>query len=101
MSQTDDQHSRERAHYAFNTVLATVAGLVGCLTLVLIFLALFAGLWLDNQFDSRPLFTIVILLGSVPVTLIMMFWVVRKATSRLKPGTNLETNRTEEAAGGE
>lgn len=64
--------------------LAAVAGQVGCLTIVIIFVALLAGLWLDSQFGTRPLFIVGLLLISVPVTLVTMFWVVRQATSRIK-----------------
>jgi F0F1-type ATP synthase assembly protein I len=61
---------------------------VGCLTVVIIALTLLAGLWLDNQFGTRPLFLVVLLLASVPVTLIVMFWVVRQATSRIQNEDN-------------
>ncbi|GAB4504007.1 MAG: hypothetical protein Fur0043_10000 [Anaerolineales bacterium] len=84
MSQPDNQ-GKERFQYAMNLTLASVAGQVGCLTLVIIFLALFAGLWLDRYFESRPLFTVIFLIGSVPVTLFLMFRVVRAVTDRIKP----------------
>ncbi len=84
MSQIGDQPKEDRGRYAFNLTLAAVAGQVGCLTLVVIFIALFGGLWLDNRFQTRPLFTLILLIGSVPVTLVAMVWVVRQATSRIK-----------------
>ena len=87
MSQTDEGQNRDRSQYAFNLTVAAVAGQVGCLTLVVILVTLFGGLWLDNRFQTRPFFTILLLIGSVPVTLIAMFWVVRKATSHIKPAT--------------
>jgi F0F1-type ATP synthase assembly protein I len=80
-----DQKKPEPARYAMNLTLAAVAGQVGCLTIVIIFAALLGGLWLDNQFGTRPLFIVGLLLVSVPVTLVTMFWVVRQATSRIKP----------------
>jgi F0F1-type ATP synthase assembly protein I len=64
--------------------LAAVAGQVGCLTVVIVVVAAFGGLWLDSQFGTRPLFTIGLLLAAVPVTLIAMFWLVRQTTSRIK-----------------
>jgi F0F1-type ATP synthase assembly protein I len=79
-----DQKKTKPARYAINLTLAAVAGQVGCLTIVIIFLALLAGLWLDNQFGTRPLFLVGLLLASVPVTLVTMFWVVRQATSRIQ-----------------
>ena len=83
MSQPDEQPSKNRGQTAFNLTLAAVAGQVGCLTLIIVLAALFGGLWVDNRYDSRPLFTIILMIGSVPVTLIAMFLVVRAATSRL------------------
>lgn len=92
MNQPEKQ-GKERFQYAINLTLASIAGQVGCLTLIIIFLALFAGLWLDRYFDTRPLFTIVLLIGSVPVTLFLMFRVVKAATKRIKPVQDLEKNK--------
>ncbi len=89
----------DQARRALNLTLATVAGLVGCLTLVIIFGALVGGLWLDSRFDTRPFFTLALMIGSVPVTLAAMFLVVRGATSRIQPPTAGKIAR-EEADGG-
>lgn len=91
MSQPEKQ-GKDRFQYAMNLTLASIAGQVGCLTLVIIFVALFAGLWLDRYFSTRPLFTIVLLIGSVPVTLFLMFRVVKAATNRIKPVENSDTS---------
>jgi F0F1-type ATP synthase assembly protein I len=96
MSQIGDKSDRNRAQRAFNLTLAAVAGQVGCLTLIILLVALFVGLWLDNRFDTRPLFTIILMIGSVPVTLFAMFWVVRTATSKIKSGANHETDIQQE-----
>jgi F0F1-type ATP synthase assembly protein I len=42
------------------------------------------GLWLDKMFDSKPLFTVVLMIASVPVSLVLMYKVVMWATSRIK-----------------
>lgn len=76
---------KKRNQYAFNLTLAAVAGQVGCLTLIIVLAALFAGLWLDARLGTKPTFTVGLLLGSVPVTLVAMLWVVRKATANIKP----------------
>jgi len=75
-----------------------VAGQVGCLTLVILLLAVFLGLWLDNQYGTKPTFTIGLLLVSIPVSLLVMFAVVRAAVQRIKfkPGDETiqdESNR--------
>ncbi len=79
-----EQPDKNRAQYIFNLTLAAVAGQVGFLTLCIVLASLFGGLWLDKRLDTRPLFTIILMLASVPVTIVMMFWVVRNATARIK-----------------
>jgi len=82
MSQPGDSSDKKATLRSLNLTLAAVTGQVGCLTILIIFVALFIGRWLDNQFDSSPLFTIALMVGSVPVTLVIMFWVVRSVTAR-------------------
>ncbi len=94
MSQTNDPSGKNRSQYAFNLTLAAVAGQVGCLTLLIVLGALVGGLWLDNQFNTRPLFTIILMVASVPVTLVVMFWVVNKATARIR-NTPKQNNNTD------
>ena len=97
MSPTSDPSKSNRTLSAFNLTLVTVAGLVGFLTLVIVLAALFGGLWLDNQFDTRPMFSVGLMIVSVPITLIMMFWVVRAATSHLQTSSGQDTaNRKED-----
>jgi hypothetical protein len=85
MSQSGESPDRDRTLRSLNMTLALVTGQVGCLTILIIFAALFVGRWLDAQFASSPLFTIVLMVGSVPITLILMFWVVKSVTARYGP----------------
>lgn len=73
--------------------------MAGFLTVLILFLALFAGLWLDNQLATTDnhLFTIFLLCASVPFTLLAMLWVVRWATSRLKPSARENAEPEEDA----
>ena len=82
MSQTGDSSEQKTALSKFNLTLAVVAGLVGFLTVVIILVAFLAGRWLDNQFGNDALFTVILMVASVPVTLVVMFWVVRSVTAR-------------------
>ena len=61
-----------------------VVAQVGCFTPVIILGALFVGLWLDRTFDSQPLFTILFIIGSMPVSIVVLFMIVRSAMKRLK-----------------
>lgn len=85
MSQKPDPQS-DRRQYWLNLTLVGVAGQVGCLTLIIIMVAVFGGLWLDARFDTRPVFTIGLVILSIPVSLAIMFFVVRLATSKIKAG---------------
>ena len=67
----------------------TVVWVAG-LTLVIIFAALLAGLWLDRVLNSKPILTITFILVSIPVTLILTFRVVKSATARIQLATKKE-----------
>lgn len=72
--------------YWLNLTLAGVAGQVGCLTLVVVLAAVFGGLWVDARYQTRPMFTLIFILASIPISLAAMFYVVRLATSKIKAG---------------
>ncbi|MBI3159019.1 MAG: AtpZ/AtpI family protein [Chloroflexi bacterium] len=82
MSDLNDKKQADRV-YTWNMTLAAVVGQVGCLTVVIIVLALLAGLWLDNQLGTSPWFTLGLLLVSMPVSLVLMLRVARAATARM------------------
>ena len=54
---------------AKNLALAAMMSQVGCVTVVIVVGALLGGLWVDSRFDTRPLFTILFVLLSIPVSL--------------------------------
>lgn len=57
---------------------------VGCLTLSVILIALLAGMWLDREFLTRPLFTVGLVVLSIPLTLFLMYRVVMRSASRIE-----------------
>jgi F0F1-type ATP synthase assembly protein I len=77
-------HNQDEFRAAVTMTVLWVAGL----TLVIIFAALFAGLFLDRILNSKPLFTIVLTVASIPVTIYATFRVVKAASSRIKPALN-------------
>lgn len=78
-------------------------GQVGCLTILVIGVALAAGLWLDQQFGTKPVFTLVLVLGSIPVTLILMVRVLTAGMARFRTQAGGSTSAAahEEEDGGE
>ena len=67
-----------------STLLIVLVGQMGCLTLVVILVTVLAGLWLDNTFQTKPVFTLVFLLAGIPLSVILMVYVGRKTLARLK-----------------
>ncbi len=87
---------QDRKQYWLNLTLAGAAGQVGCVTLVIILAAVFGGLWLDARFQTRPAFTIGLLIASIPVSLIAMLAIVRYVTSKIKAGPPKQEGEHEE-----
>jgi F0F1-type ATP synthase assembly protein I len=76
-----------------NLALASVAGLGGCLVLIVVVAALFGGLWLDAALNTKPLFTLSLVIGSVPVSIFLMYRVAMRVINRslTQPETNTST----------
>lgn len=73
----------------FNQAVIVVAGQVGCLTFLIILAALILGLLLDRLLNTRPLFTILFMVGSMPLTWVAILWVVNRSKDRfnIKPAS--------------
>ncbi len=77
-----------------STLLIVVIGQVGCVTLAVILASVFGGLWLDNMFGTKPVFTLVLLFAGIPLSVILMLYVSRKALARLKEKYETEEKET-------
>ena len=76
--------SEEKGRGILNTLLIVMIGQVGCLTLIIILASVFGGLWLDKTFNTKPVFTLVLLLAGIPVSVLVMLVVARRTLARLK-----------------
>ncbi len=63
-------------------LLASIVGQIGCITVIIIALALGGGIILDRVLDTRPIFTILFIVGSVPITLFVTVRVSLMAAAR-------------------
>ena len=89
----------ERKQSLFNMTLAIITGQVGCITLAIILAALFLGLWIDSRLATKPTFTLILVIGSIPVSLLVMIFLVRKAVSKIKTGTVRKNEQEENTRG--
>lgn len=76
--------SEQKGRGILNTLLIVMIGQVGCLTLIIILASVFAGLWLDNTFGTKPIFTLVLLFAGIPISVLVMLVLARRTLARLK-----------------
>ncbi len=81
---SNKQNDRKNPLNATTVLVAFLLTQVGCITLALVGGSLFGGLWLDQRFGTKPIITILLLLLSIPLSVIIMLFVVRKSTSKLQ-----------------
>jgi F0F1-type ATP synthase assembly protein I len=67
-----------------STLLIVLIGQMGCLTLVVIALSVAAGLWLDSVFNTKPIFTLVLLLAGIPISVLLMIFVGRRSLEKFR-----------------
>ena len=78
-----------------STLLIVLVGQVGCLTLVIILASLFGGLWLDQTFHTKPLFTLILLFAGIPLSVVLMLFVGRRTLARIKSSNESEKKISE------
>ncbi|NKQ34126.1 MAG: AtpZ/AtpI family protein [Chloroflexi bacterium] len=65
-----------------SAMLASVVGQVGCLVVFIVFIALGAGILLDKLLGTKALFTVLLMVGSVPVALYLVVRISLTAVAR-------------------
>ncbi|MCL4561644.1 MAG: AtpZ/AtpI family protein [Chloroflexi bacterium] len=76
--------NKDRKQKIVNLSMAVIAGQVGCLTLVIVLVAVLGGLWLDSRLGTRPTFTLIFVLASIPISLLSMLFYTRATIKRIK-----------------
>ncbi len=90
MTQTE-----QKGKNILNTLLVVMIGQVGCLTLVIILASVFAGIWLDNMFGTKPVITLVLLFAGIPVSVLLMLFVSRRTLAKLKSQSESSTSNSD------
>ena len=91
MTQSEQEQKRKNL---VQTLLVVVIGQVGCITLVVVLASVFGGLWLDSQFGTKPMFTLVFLFAGIPISVFLMLSLSRRALAQLKEKYEAENNKT-------
>ncbi|MDI6769653.1 MAG: hypothetical protein QMD04_08260 [Anaerolineales bacterium] len=79
-----DKDKKALSRSVMSRYLVGVAIQVGCFTFVIVFVALLAGLWLDRAFTTNGMFVILLILASVPLTWVLIFWLVNRAKKQIR-----------------
>lgn len=62
-----------------------VAGQVGFSVVFIVLAAALGGIWLDKTFSTKPLFTILLIIGSGPVCLYVVYRLAMTAIAKIPP----------------
>lgn len=84
LRRTVTMNRNPQAQYVRNLALAAVAGQAGCSSVMMIFLAMFLGLFLDAQLDTHPVLTIGLVLAAIPVSLYVMVRLLLSTVGAIK-----------------
>lgn len=84
--------SEQKGRGILTNLLIVLIGQVGCLTLVIILASVFGGLWLDQVFNTKPVFTLALLFAGIPVSVLVMLNVGRRTLARLKEKLEKESD---------
>jgi len=60
-----------------------LGGQIGCVTLVIVLVAAFGGSWLDDLLGTKPLFTIILVLGAAPLSLFLTYMMAIRAINKV------------------
>ncbi len=66
-----------------NFSVVVIAAQAGCAAVLVILVALVGGLWLDSQAGQRGIFTVILIILSVPVSLTLMLRIALVTARRL------------------
>ena len=65
--------------------MIALGGQIGCLTLVIVLVAAFGGIWLDRLLGTKPLLTIILILSAAPLSLYLTYLMSIRAIRKVNP----------------
>lgn len=66
-----------------NLAAAGLAGQIGCVVPVIILVSVLLGLWLDKTFQTGKIITLIMVLGSLPVSIYLTFRLAMRAVKEI------------------
>jgi hypothetical protein len=96
-----DSKEKPRPRVLSDAQIASLVAQAGCLVIVALFAFLAAGVGLDKVLHTRPLFTLLFVLGSMPLTLVALYRFAVGAVSKARqppPGAAKGTDSDDDDA---
>jgi hypothetical protein len=85
MIQSSDKPAQKPSPGSNTMRFAGLGAQVGCLTLIIVLLSVFGGIWLDRVLGTKPTFTVILVLGSAPLSLVLTFWMAMRTIKDINP----------------
>lgn len=79
-----EKDKKTQAQRSANLAAAGLAGQIGCVVPVIILASVLLGLWLDKTFGTGKIITLVMVLGSLPVSIYLTFRLAMRAVKEIK-----------------
>ena len=83
MSQSGNNEHQPLKSISTSMPVIALGGQIGCITLVLVLVAAFGGIWLDNILGTKPLLTIILVLGAAPLSLYLTYMMAVRAINKV------------------
>jgi len=78
------------------SVGVVLASQIGFLVIGIVLVAVIIGIWLDKTLSTKPVFTILLLLGSGPLSLYVVFRLATSAVAKLSEDQGISVESDEE-----
>lgn len=74
-----DKYQKNQFQRSANLSAAGLAGQIGCVVPFIILASVLLGLWLDKTFETGKVITLIMVLGSLPVSIYLTFRLAMRA----------------------
>jgi F0F1-type ATP synthase assembly protein I len=102
MSQSGNNEHKPLQSVAGSMPVIALGGQIGCVTLVIVLVAAFGGIWLDKLLGTKPFLTIILVLGAAPLSLFLTYMMAVRAINKVNlpapQDANNETTKEDETS---
>jgi len=95
-----DEPQKSQAQRSANLAAAGLAGQIGCAVPAIILGSVLLGLWLDKTFETGQIITLIMVLGSLPVSIYLTFRLAMRAVNEInqsmRPTSSAKSDPPEE-----